>query len=271
MPLLTTGAGLFASVAGFTPTSTESSNFLARATTITSNTDKTRYDALISGLVADGDFSKLDVLRIWAAPDRTAAVLNLIQNAYNDTENGTVSFSAYHGYTGNGTNFYLDSGFNPFSASSPQYAVNSASIALYVQTNTTSGTANSENMGADNVGAAYLTTFSGGNAIWNIHSGPRTPSTTTSQGLWVATRTSANDVALYRNGNTTAIDSSNADASGGFVPRETLKYFTRSNGGVFSQSQMSAGFIGSGLTSAAMARIAARINTFHTAYGINVY
>lgn len=253
---------------GFTPTSTESANFLARATTITNPTDKTNYDALISGLVTDTDFAKLDALHIWAAPDRTSALLNLVQNAYNPTENGTVSFSPNHGYTGDGSTFFLESNFNPFSASSPQYALNSASLGIYVQSNITSGGTNTDNVGADNVGAAYITSFSFGNAVWQVNGGgARLPTTTTSQGLWVATRTSANDIAFYRNGNTTPLDSSAAVASD-FVPRETFKYFKR---GGFSQSQMSAGFFGSGLSSAAMARISARINTFMTAYGVNVY
>lgn len=269
--LMMLGKGKRAS--GFTPTSTQSSNFLARATTITSNTDKTNYDALISGLVTDGDFSTLDVLKIWAAPDRTSAVLNLIQNAYNDTENGTANFSAYHGYTGNSSTFFLDSGFNPFSASSPQYTLNSASLGIYVQSNITSGGSDVENVGADNVGAAFLSSFNFGTAAWLVNGGgQRSPSTTTSQGLWIATRTSANDVALYRNGSTTPVDSSAATTSD-FIPRTNFYFFARNSGGLAlpSAAQMSAGFIGSGLSSAAMARISARINTFMTAYGVNVY
>lgn len=257
---------------GFTPSCTESSNFFARATTVTVGADKTNYDTLICGIVSDGDFSKLDVLKIWAAPDRTAAVLNLIQNAYNDTENGTVNFTAYQGYTGDGSTFYLDSGFRPDTASSPQYVLNSAVMGVYVQTNTTSGGANAENMGASNVGTAYLTTFSFGNANWIVNNSAtnRAIATATSQGLWVATRTSINDVALYRNGNTTPIDSSAANVSD-FVPRANFWFFARNGAGGPTSSQMSAGFLGSGLSSAAMARISARINTFMTAYGINVY
>lgn len=260
-----------AAAAGFTPTSTESGNFLTRATTITSNTDKTRYDALISGVVTDGDFSTLDALYIWAAPDRTAAVLNLIQNAYNATENGTVSFSAYHGYTGDKSTFFLDTGFQPNTASSPQYTLNSSSLGVYIQSNFTSSF-DGFVVGASNVGQAAIFDFNGGNAQYFVNGSGKNAATATSQGLWVATRTASNAVALYRNGSTTAFDT-DTNASD-FVPHRTIYFFGENDSGSLSlpsQAQMSAGFIGGGLSSAAMARIAARINTFMTAYGINVY
>lgn len=259
--------GAYAGAAGFSPTSTESSNFLTRATTITNDTDKTNYDALISGLVTDGDFSSLDALYIWAAPDRTAAVLNLIQNAYNATEAGTVSFSAYVGYTGNGTDFALDSGLNPFSASSPQYTLNSASIGIYVQTDSNAG-AGLGAVGADNVGKTVILPAYFGSTYYNVNGPQRSVAAASTQGLRIATRTASNAVAIYKNGNTTPVDSG-TDASDA-VPRADINFFF-SDGSNYSSLQMSAGFIGGGLSSAAMARIAARLNTFMTAYGINVY
>jgi len=259
-----------AAAAGFTPTSTESSDFLARATTIADDADKTIYDALISGLVADGDFSTLDGLYIWRQ-DRTAALLNLRQNAYNLTEHGTVSFSSSLGYTGNGTDFYLDTGFNPFSASSPQYTKDSASVGVYVQSNITSGTSGGYVLGADSTGTLHLAPFYSGNSIYAINGDNKSVSSSTSQGLWVLTRTASNAFALYRNGSTTAVDTDTSASD--FLPHANIFFFAENSGGANlpSAAQMSAGFIGSGLTSAAMARIAARINTFMTAYGINVY
>ena len=43
---------------GFAATSSQSAAFLARATNITSNSDKIGYDRYITGLVADGIFAK---------------------------------------------------------------------------------------------------------------------------------------------------------------------------------------------------------------------
>ena len=151
--------------AGFSPTSTESANFLTRATGITSTTDKTRYDALITGLVTDGVFAQLDILYIFAAPDRATAVLNLIQNAYNATENGTFNFSANVGYTGNGTDFWLDTNFNPFSASpTPQYQVNRASLGCYeLSDNTGSTGVDLYTIASDNVGSNQIVTYYFGN------------------------------------------------------------------------------------------------------------
>src|SRR5258706_278504 len=67
------GVGKPAAGGGFSPSCTESSNFLARATGITLTADKTNYDTLICGVVTDGlccaaTGGVLDGLYIWAAP-----------------------------------------------------------------------------------------------------------------------------------------------------------------------------------------------------------
>src|SRR3974390_3125511 len=76
-----TGAGKGAPGGAFTPSCSQSSNFLARATGVTSNTDKTNYDTMICGLVTDGVWSKLDALYVFAAVDRTTAKLNLVSSS----------------------------------------------------------------------------------------------------------------------------------------------------------------------------------------------
>lgn len=103
---------------GFVANCTESSNFLARTSGL-SNTDKTNYDALICGLVTDGIFANLDILRIYAAPNTTTALLNLVSSSYNGTSNGSPTFVAYTGYNGTdgSTTIYIDSNFNPSTAS----------------------------------------------------------------------------------------------------------------------------------------------------------
>ena len=256
---------------GFTPTSTESGNFLTRATTITSTTDKTRYDALISGLVTDTDFARLDALYILAAPDRTAAVLNLIQNNYNAVEHGTVTFTASVGYTGNGSDFYLDTGFNPETATSPHYVQDSASFGAYVLTDLSSGL-NLHILGSSDSGEALLAPYYGGVTYWDINSSfAGTSSSSNAKGLWIVTRTGASATALYRNGSTTAVDTGSTSSND--VPHSAFYLFCVNRGSPsdFTALQASAAFLGEALTSAAMARIAARINTFMTAYGINVY
>src|ERR1700733_1014163 len=123
---------------GFTPSCSQSSTFLAAATGVTLAADKTNYDSLICGLVSDGEWN-FDVLYIWAAPTQTnASLVNLAKpGTFNGTTSGTISFSAYVGYTGDNSSFSIDSGLNPTSATStncagsPCFTQNSGSIGVY--------------------------------------------------------------------------------------------------------------------------------------------
>jgi hypothetical protein len=277
MPLLTTRAGVFGGSGGggFTPTSTESSNFLTRATGITSNTDKTRYDALITGLVTDSLFSKLDVLYIFAAPTRATALLNLVQSSFSATEHGTAtSWSAAGGFTGDGSSFYLDTGAAPAPGGAPwagQYQQDSASIGVYALNNVTRA-AQDPAFGANDNGLVgmYLNYYNT-TTYWDINTSALSHgvANTSTTGQWVVTRTGASACALYKNGSTTAFDSSSVTSFA--LPRDNIILFANAAGSSPSILQMSAAFIGSGLTNTQQAALAARINTFMTAYGINVY
>lgn len=272
--LLLLGAGKGVVSGGFTASCTESTNFLARTSGL-DTTHKTNYDTLICGLVTDGNFSKLDVLYILATDTRTNAVLNLVQNNFNATENGTVSFSADHGYTGDGSTFFLDSGFNPNTASSPKYVLNSASIGVYILSNITTGLSAGYGIGASNVGEAKFDAFFFSTIIWDVNNvTTANPASTTSQGQWIATRTASNAAALYRNSSTTAFDTSSTNSTA--VPQNTFYVFgtnaTSSHTlSLPSAAQMSAAIIGSALSNTEQASVANRINTYMTSYGINVY
>ena len=277
-----TGAGLGKpSSGGFTPSCTQSGTFLTAATGVTLTADKTNYDTLICGLVTDtysgggSIFAALDVLYIWAAPSVTnAALLNLVGpgGSFNGTANGTPSFSAYHGYTGDGSSFYIDTGFNPTTATSPNYAANSAHAGVYVLT--------ADALGAsfNTVGVAVNATIQlapdfFGNVSWTINDTTASSVTNaaTSQGQWVMTRTGSSSRSLYKNGNSTPFDTSTNAVVG--VPNANVYFFAENNGSPadFASVQMSAGYIGKGLAAADQNKLTARINTFMTAYGINVY
>jgi hypothetical protein len=90
----------------------------------------------------------LDALYILATNTMTTANLNICGTSYGLTSTAAPTFSADHGYTGNGSTQFLITGFAPSSAAGT-YSQNSASLGVYVLTSRTVGQAYSE-IGANN-------------------------------------------------------------------------------------------------------------------------
>jgi len=89
----------------------------------------------IVGLKADGVWSLLDLVYILASHDEQAARLNAKVPASNTiTVAGTVTFTTDRGYTGNGTNGYLETG-RALNAGG-NYAQNSASTFSWINSST---------------------------------------------------------------------------------------------------------------------------------------
>lgn len=127
---------MFGGVGGGGTGGAEATAFLAR----TSGLDATHtnaYITLINGLVSDGIWSKLDVLRIYATQDSTTALLNLCSASFTGTVHGAPTFTADSGYTGVdlSTTVWIDSGFNPSTAGG-QYTQNSAHLSAWIIDNT---------------------------------------------------------------------------------------------------------------------------------------
>ncbi len=101
--------------------------FFGRLATPPTEARKALYDALISALVAGGVWGKLDVLQVYAASDQATALTNLIQSSYGATAVNSPTFTADQGFTGASTK-YINTNFNPTTASSPKYGLSSASI-----------------------------------------------------------------------------------------------------------------------------------------------
>lgn len=153
MPLLTTGAGGYPAIGGggggtFTPTSTQSSNYLTRVGAVTggnntnhfglSTNECTAVDALITGLVGDlGGNTGISAWPIYEAlyamANFSAAVanLNLVSSSFTLVPTNSPTFTADVGYTGGGT-AYLDTQFNPTSGT--KYLQSDAHIFSYMRT-----------------------------------------------------------------------------------------------------------------------------------------
>ena len=252
---------------GFTPSCTESSNWLARATGVTLTADKTNYDTLICGMVTDGTWAKMDAVYIFAAPDSTTAKLNLVQATFNGST--SLSFTAYTGFTGDGTNPFLTS-LTP-NAGGTQYTQNSASFGIYNRT--ANATENLIGLGTFNtVNASILLQAQFGVVACVVNGGSSVSvGIANTQGFWQCTRTASNSVGISKNG---AATTTGASTSSG-LDNSSITGFCQHQGGTTYAScvtdQLSAAYIGGALTDTDIANVSSRINTYMTAYSINVY
>jgi hypothetical protein len=184
--------------------------FLAR----TSGLDATHvnaYTALIDGLVADGIWSKLDMLHIYATQNTATAQLNLVSASYPATLNGSPVFTADRGYTGTdgSTTKYISTGFNPTTAPSPKYTQNSAHISFWNVADT--GQSYNYPIGSDDGSNIYTAIFpntpGGGTAyrVNNINFGAG-GSAGNGFGHYIGTRSSSTAINGYKDGASNAVD-----------------------------------------------------------------
>lgn len=253
-------------------TSAEASQFFARATGM-DTTHQTRFSTLIDGLVTDAIWSKLDALYVFATDTATNARINLKSSSFGISLIGTPTFTANTGYAGNGSQA-LDTTYNALT--SGQFTQNSGSMGVYVLTNRTVD-ANITHMGNNNVGdtiidVVRLNAF--GNKDWfaiNDNSPLAITGTGTAKGFGVASRTVSGTVNGYKNGSSIGsftVTSSAPNSMNFYILGMNYNTGTLIQG---STDQVSAAFIGSGLTATDVSNISSRINTYMTAYGINVY
>jgi lysophospholipase L1-like esterase len=248
--------------------------FLARTSGL-SGAETAAYKALINGLVSNDLFSLLDALYIFATKDTTTANLNLISTSYALTQYGTVTFSADYGYTGDGSTGYFDTRL-PIGVGNFHH--NSQTLGVYVRTNRTdTATAILEIGWSDQFGSSYSYISPRQNALGFVSAMESVNCTaggpTNSQGAWTTTRTASNAEAAYLDAGPTPF----ATASGASVAPSGSSLTVLIGAGTFgglaapSPDQISAAWIGAGLTGTQVATLHSLINAYMTALGINVY
>lgn len=113
----------------------ETTALVARMTTPPSAGRQTLIDNCIKALKTAGVWSKLDALYFMAAADAQAAALNWKDSTYNLTFGAATTFTADQGVlTLSGTNGEIDTGFNPSTAPTPLFTLNSASMGFTSRT-----------------------------------------------------------------------------------------------------------------------------------------
>lgn len=122
------------------PYRAEALALFARMTTQPDATRKQAYDTLFDEIEAAGMLTNLDFLYIIPAHEEATAQLNIMADQYNLTAYNTPTFVADGYYQGNGTSSYLDTGFNPTTAVSPNFTQNVGLIGVWCTTNSVSTT-----------------------------------------------------------------------------------------------------------------------------------
>lgn len=113
MPITGSGLGLDITLGSRPAYEPEALALFARMTTPPDARRKGLINTLIAGLKHAGVWSRLDAFYMLAAHTAQAACLNWVADAYNLTPVNNPAFEVDRGYTGNGLNAYLDTGFNP--------------------------------------------------------------------------------------------------------------------------------------------------------------
>lgn len=212
--------------------------------------------ALVSALMKAGVWAKMDVLYLLAAHDAQAARLNWISALYDLQPYNGPTFTTDQGYAGDGTFAWLDAvGYNP-SSTPGMYALNDASIGLWVRTP-------SAGSGIDAAGIVWMSRRNTGNE-WHYRVNDSTSSFGVpgdTAGFYAGDRPSSATKRLLRNGTQIATASV---ASTSLGARLTLLGTPSSN---YSTVQLSAVFAGASLSDAQHAAAYSAIRTYLIALG----
>jgi hypothetical protein len=182
--------------------SPQSLQFLNRLATYPDTNRAAAYSTLIDGLYADGVWSKIDILNIYAAADTATALTNLIQSSFNSSVVGSLTFTTNSGYVGSGTNSsYINTTFNP-TVGTPNFALNSASV--FAWRATAPGGDNGLLLGTSLDDKNYIQVYTPGPRYqWACNAGDSSTSSleptglVTKTGLFGATRVASNSVYGY--------------------------------------------------------------------------
>jgi hypothetical protein len=220
---------------------------LARMTTPPSPERRELINGTIEALISGGVWSKLDALYFFAAHTAQASLLNWRQNQFNITLNSAPAFVIDEGYTGDGVDDSLGTGFQPGNVVGANYLRDNASLGCYEVTNVQAEDYSMGPTGGSH-GAFIQSRVNSGDFAGAVNDGTstglRTVAVGTSVGLSAANRSGASDRQLYKNG--VQVDTDTTASTGiSTVQFHFLRAFS-----TYSTRTVSGGFIGGSLTAA---------------------
>jgi hypothetical protein len=237
----------------------EATAYLARAPGETAHAAD--LTTLICGLVSDGVWAKLDALYLLAQQTQADARLNLVGASYPLT--GSATFTAYQGFSAFPSGG-LDTGFNPNSAPSPKYTLNSATLGGWAYD--TPETAETALIGNDNLsGGSLLSPNFGGLSYINVNGDFTSGFTYPGTGLFTGDRSSSALMTAYWNG----VNKQTNATSTSSMPNVTITVGSLFRGAPYTTAKtISAAFISASLGGAGQLALYNRFRTYMTSVGV---
>jgi hypothetical protein len=245
---------------------------LAAYTTVPHDTIKTKQNALIYSLDSAGYWDRMDVLYVFANDDGTDALINWINpGTFNADNVHSTAFTAWQGFTGDGSNDYISTNYIP-SSDGTNYIQNSGSVGIYIRSNIAEGY---NVFGAHETAPTAIDTYlnpydeTPGWHLSRLNDASNTSgaqiNANTSMGLWILSRNASNSVKIYWKNSQ---EDSETDASTGVNTIEFWILGANPAYNSYSSHEVSIFFIMNGIADATEA---GKINTIIERYMDSLY
>jgi hypothetical protein len=213
------------------------------------------------------------MLHIYATQDTATAQLNLVSSSYSAVLNGSPTFTVDRGYTGvdASSTVYINSQFNPLTASSPKFTQNNAHMSYWSNTNVQSSASGGLAMGSTGGGTStYIFSRYPTDIMGFRINGTNVAGTTNtdSTGHYLGTRTGTSTLAGYKNG---AVVQGPAGDGVGTPHNSNILIMAISNAGTpafGSGMQFTMASIGNTLNSTQVGNFYTRLRTYMTTMGV---
>lgn len=203
-----------------------------------------KANTLIKSLKSSGVWDKLDVLVYLAHDTEANSLINIKQNLYNPTNQG-MTFAANEGFTGNGTDAYIQTNFTPVTTT--KYQLNSAHLMMWSNTDGQSGNRDAGGVFGEQLLLSILRS-AGDSFQFRINDATTTGvANTDATGMFVANRPSSSVKQAFRNGVQLGTDAAVASTNIPDIGSRTFR-IGGFEGSTYSSRQFRAYSIGGGLT-----------------------
>lgn len=209
--------------------------------------------AIKDSLSVDSLAEVFDIMYVFSNETSEAALRNLVERDHDATAYNSPTFTQYQGFTGNGSNTYIDLDFVA-STDGVNYTTNSASYGLYCLTDNDGG--GSIEMGANGTGDILLTLLNSNFTYIRINSnGWTTGANTHSNGMFIVNKINgATEQDAFKNSSQIA----NGTATNTGLPNVTIFILAQNNAGSpasYSSEKISFVFAGRGLSTTEIRQI----------------